>query len=71
MERGTDTCIPCNGTPGGTGPYAWLTPNKPGKYTLLSRAKAASGRVQPDPHDPNRSSYAIEHPLPIEVYVGD
>jgi hypothetical protein len=51
--------------------YEWLTPKKSGKYTLLCRAKDASGRVQPDPHDPNRGSYVIEHPLPIEVYVDD
>ena len=49
----------------------WLTPKEPGKYTLLARAKDARGRVQPDHHDPNHGSYVIDHPLPIEVYVGD
>src|SRR6267143_3157093 len=28
--------------------FQWLTPTSPGRYTLLARAKAASGRVQPD-----------------------
>jgi DMSO/TMAO reductase YedYZ molybdopterin-dependent catalytic subunit len=49
----------------------WLTPPKPGKYTLLARAKDAKGRVQPDRHDPNYGSYVINHPLPIEVFVDD
>jgi DMSO/TMAO reductase YedYZ molybdopterin-dependent catalytic subunit len=49
----------------------WLTPQKPGTYTLLARAKDANGRVQPDRHDPNYGSYVINHPLPIEVFVGD
>jgi DMSO/TMAO reductase YedYZ molybdopterin-dependent catalytic subunit len=51
--------------------YEWHTPKEPGKYTLLARAKDASGRMQPDHHDPNNGTYVIDHPLPIEVYVGD
>jgi DMSO/TMAO reductase YedYZ molybdopterin-dependent catalytic subunit len=47
----------------------WLTPKKPGRYTLLARAKDANGNVQPDKHDPNNGSYVINHPLPIEVFV--
>jgi hypothetical protein len=34
--------------------FDWLTPKKPGKYTLLARAKDAkdaNGNVQPDKHD--------------------
>jgi DMSO/TMAO reductase YedYZ molybdopterin-dependent catalytic subunit len=49
--------------------FDWLTPKKPGKYTLLARAKDASGSVQPDKHDSNYGSYVINHPLPIEVFV--
>jgi DMSO/TMAO reductase YedYZ molybdopterin-dependent catalytic subunit len=49
--------------------YDWVTPREPGQYTLLSRAVAADGRVQPDKHDPNYGSYVINHPLPIEVTV--
>ncbi len=48
--------------------FAWLTPKKPGQYTLLARAKDANG-VQPDKHDQNYGSYVINHPLPIEVFV--
>jgi len=48
--------------------FDWLTPNKPGRYTLLARAKDAKG-VQPDQHDPNYGPYGINHPLPIEVFV--
>jgi DMSO/TMAO reductase YedYZ molybdopterin-dependent catalytic subunit len=48
----------------------WLTPKQQGKYTLLARAKDARGCVQPDHHDPNHGSYVINHPLPIEVFVG-
>jgi DMSO/TMAO reductase YedYZ molybdopterin-dependent catalytic subunit len=51
--------------------FAWLTPKKPGRYTLLSRARGADGSVQPDKHDPNYGSYVINHPLPIEVFVDD
>jgi DMSO/TMAO reductase YedYZ molybdopterin-dependent catalytic subunit len=51
--------------------FDWLTPTKLGRYTLLARATDATGRVQPDEHDPNYGSYAINHPLPIEVFVDD
>ena len=51
--------------------YDWLTPEQPGKYTLLARAKDARGAAQPDRHDPKHGTYVINHPLPIEVFVGD
>jgi DMSO/TMAO reductase YedYZ molybdopterin-dependent catalytic subunit len=51
--------------------FQWLTPETPGRYTLLSRAKAAGGRVQPAAHDPSYGTYVIDHPLPIEVFVGE
>jgi DMSO/TMAO reductase YedYZ molybdopterin-dependent catalytic subunit len=51
--------------------FDWLTPKQPGRYTLLARARDASGNVQPDKHDPRFGSYVINHPLPIEVFVGD
>jgi hypothetical protein len=51
--------------------FDWLTPKRPGRYTLLARAKAANGSVQPDMHDQNYGSYVINHPLPIEVFVDD
>jgi DMSO/TMAO reductase YedYZ molybdopterin-dependent catalytic subunit len=47
----------------------WLTPGKPGRYTLLARARDANGSTQPDKHDPNYGTYVINHPLPIEVFV--
>jgi DMSO/TMAO reductase YedYZ molybdopterin-dependent catalytic subunit len=49
----------------------WRTPKKQGRYTLLALARAADGCVQPDQHDPNNGTYVINHPLPIEVFVGD
>jgi DMSO/TMAO reductase YedYZ molybdopterin-dependent catalytic subunit len=49
--------------------FDWVTPRKPGQYTLLSRAKDANGEVQPDKHDENYATYVINHPLPIEVTV--
>jgi DMSO/TMAO reductase YedYZ molybdopterin-dependent catalytic subunit len=49
--------------------FDWRTPTKPGRYTLLARAKDADGNVQPDKHDPNYGTYVISHPLPIEVFV--
>jgi DMSO/TMAO reductase YedYZ molybdopterin-dependent catalytic subunit len=51
--------------------FDWLTPGQPGQYTLLARAKDASGGVQPNEHDPNYGTYVINHPLPIEVLVED
>jgi DMSO/TMAO reductase YedYZ molybdopterin-dependent catalytic subunit len=49
--------------------FEWLTPKTPGQYTLLARAKDATGCAQPDSHDQNYGSYVINHPLPIEVFV--
>ena len=51
--------------------FEWLTPKEPGQYTLLARAKDASGVFQPDKHDQNYGVYVINHPLPIEVFVDD
>lgn len=50
--------------------YDWITPAKPGRYTVLARAKGADQRAQPDGHNANLGSYVIDHPLPIEVFVG-
>jgi DMSO/TMAO reductase YedYZ molybdopterin-dependent catalytic subunit len=49
----------------------WLTPKEPGQHTLLARARDAAGVIQPDRHDWNYGTYVINHPLPIEVFVGD
>ena len=49
--------------------FDWLTPNEPGAYTLMGRAKSTNGSDQPDKHDPNYGTYVIHHPLPIEVFV--
>ncbi len=45
------------------------TPKKPGRYTLLARARGEDGSVQPDKHDQKYGSYVINYPLPIEVFV--
>jgi hypothetical protein len=49
----------------------WRTPEEPGRYTLLARAKDARGRTQSERHDPNYGTYVINHPLPIDVFVGE
>jgi DMSO/TMAO reductase YedYZ molybdopterin-dependent catalytic subunit len=49
--------------------FHWVTPKEPGLYTLLSRAKAANGDVQPEKHDENNGGYVINHPLPIEINI--
>lgn len=49
--------------------FDWVTPQRPGRYTLLSRATGADGSVQPEKHDPNYGTYVINFPLPIEVLV--
>jgi hypothetical protein len=46
-----------------------VTPERPGRYTLLARAKDANGVVQADAHDWNYGTYVIDHLLPIEVNV--
>ncbi len=51
--------------------YDWLTPNTPGMYTLMARARDDGGNCQPEKHDPSYGTYVINHPLPIEVYVHD
>jgi DMSO/TMAO reductase YedYZ molybdopterin-dependent catalytic subunit len=42
-----------------------------GKYTILSRAIAKSGRVQPMSHDPLNGGYLIHHSRPIILQVVD
>jgi len=49
----------------------WATPAQPGRYILMARATDAEGHVQPDRHDPSYGSYAINHSLPVEVFVED
>ena len=49
--------------------FDWLTPKKSGQYTLLARAKDASGMLQPNEHDRNYGVYVINHSLPIEVFI--
>ena len=51
--------------------YDWLTPNKPGMYTLMARARDDGGNCQPEKHDPSYGTYVINYPLPIEVFVHD
>ncbi|HEY2379200.1 MAG TPA: sulfite oxidase [Gemmatimonadaceae bacterium] len=49
--------------------FEWMTPRTPGHYSLLSRAVAADGSLQPDTRDPSYGSYVINHLLPVEVIV--
>lgn len=49
--------------------FHWVTPNQPGRCTLLSRAKAANGEVQPETHNENYGGYVINHPVSIEVTI--
>ncbi|MEI9424117.1 sulfite oxidase [Mesorhizobium sp. Cs1299R1N1] len=49
--------------------FDWLTPKGPGQYTLLARAKDASGAFQPYDHDQAYGGYAINHCLSIEVFI--
>jgi DMSO/TMAO reductase YedYZ molybdopterin-dependent catalytic subunit len=51
--------------------FDWLTPKKPGRYTLLARAGDANGLLQPGAHDQSYGSYVINHPLPIEVFIDE
>src|SRR5262249_57471042 len=51
--------------------YIWKTPDRPGKYTLMSRAtaKAENGReiVQPMTRNTDFRNYAVHHVVPVEV----
>jgi DMSO/TMAO reductase YedYZ molybdopterin-dependent catalytic subunit len=49
--------------------FEWISPAKPGRYTLLARSMGSDGSGQPDKHDPRYGSYVINYPLPIEVFV--
>src|SRR5256886_15293208 len=49
--------------------FDWLTPEEPGQYTLLARAKDADELIQPDRPDQNYGVYVINHSLPIEVFI--
>ncbi|BDP43521.1 sulfite oxidase (plasmid) [Deinococcus aetherius] len=49
--------------------FAWHTPIRPGRRTLVARATDARDRTQPGAHDPARGGYMITHPLPVEVDV--
>jgi DMSO/TMAO reductase YedYZ molybdopterin-dependent catalytic subunit len=49
--------------------FDWITPGRPGRYTLMARAEDTQGRAQPDRRDPNYGTYVIDYPLPIEVFV--
>lgn len=49
--------------------FDWQVPANPGKATLIARATDSKNRTQPVKRDENRSSYLINHLLPIEVEV--
>lgn len=49
--------------------FDWKTPAKPGQVTLMARATDSNGQTQPTSRDPDRSTYMINHLLPITVEV--
>ncbi|MBA3439168.1 MAG: sulfite oxidase [Pyrinomonadaceae bacterium] len=49
--------------------YAWHTPAKPGRHTLMARATDSRGNAQPAKHDPDRGNYMINFVLPVDVEV--
>lgn len=49
--------------------FAWSTPSRPGKPTLIARATDSAGRTQPRERIADYGSYMINHLLPIEVEV--
>jgi DMSO/TMAO reductase YedYZ molybdopterin-dependent catalytic subunit len=49
--------------------FEWHTPSEPGQASLIARATDSRGRTQPVERDPDRSTYMINHLLPIEVEV--
>jgi len=49
--------------------YAWPTPARAGRYTLMARATDAQGHVQPLQRDRDRRSYMINHVLPGPAHM--
>ena len=49
--------------------FDWRTPPKPGQADLIARATDSQGRTQPIDRDHDRSTYMINHLLPITVQV--
>ncbi|MCU1311305.1 MAG: sulfite oxidase-like oxidoreductase [Candidatus Angelobacter sp.] len=49
--------------------YDWEIPDRPGRFTLKSRAKNTVGESQPDEFNERYFSYVVNHTLPIEVVV--
>lgn len=49
--------------------YTWQVPDRPGPYTLMSRATDRRGRTQPAQHDPDRRNAMINFTMPIAVDV--
>src|SRR5262245_44067893 len=49
--------------------FDWRTPSKPGQVDLIARATDSHGRTQPIHRDRDRSTYMINHLLPITVKV--
>ena len=56
-------------------PYSWTLweylweVSEPGSYSLLARARAETGEVQPLAHDPRNGGYLIHHSRPTTVRV--
>jgi DMSO/TMAO reductase YedYZ molybdopterin-dependent catalytic subunit len=56
-------------------PYSWTlweylwNVSEPGTYSLLARARAETGEVQPLAHDPRNGGYLIHHSRPTTVRV--
>jgi DMSO/TMAO reductase YedYZ molybdopterin-dependent catalytic subunit len=50
--------------------YLWEVA-APAPYTLLARAISASGRIQPEEHEPLNGGYLIHHSRPRQVQIAD
>ncbi len=56
-------------------PYCWVCwqhpwePPRPGRYTLMARAFARDGRIQPFRRDSRERTYSVHHVLPVPVEV--
>src|SRR5579875_250458 len=54
-------------------PYCWVrwqypwTPRRSGSFTLMARASARDGRLQPFSRDPRERTYSVHHVLPVPV----
>lgn len=50
--------------------FEWQVPKQSRRFTVMARATDKRGRTQPEKHNPDRRTYAVNFTAPIEVIAG-